>query len=215
MRLAAVVQHHPARAELLPPLLEQLAPLEPKVVCDPGAAEPKWSAWRCFEACLRALPAGASHLLIVQDDAELCRGFAAAALAALRAQPERIVAFYVGGRPASSARALCAASCQGESWVELDRSQWVPLVCAAFPRADVLELLAWAEGWKGPRRGDDNVVGEFVRKTGRQALATVPSLAQHPDVAPSLVGRRAGRGRDRGRVAACFIGEHDPAQIAW
>jgi hypothetical protein len=47
-------------------------------------------------------------------------------------------------------------------------------------------------------------------------VATVPSLVDHPDTTPSLLGKRARGGVDRSRVASCWVGtECDPLTIDW
>ena len=50
-------------------------------------------------------------------------------------------------------------------------------------------------------RSDDAVVGRWMLVTKQTIRATVPSLVQHPDMEPSLIGRRPAWGKDSGRVA--------------
>ena len=64
MKLVVVVQHHPARTDLLPRLLERLD--DPLLVVDPGGE--KSSAWRTYRLALRADVEDATHLLVVQDE---------------------------------------------------------------------------------------------------------------------------------------------------
>lgn len=209
-----VIQHHPSRAAVLPDLIAALGDLDPQVITDPGHDQ-TWSAWRSFRACLQACPANSGHLLVIQDDAVPCLGFDTAARSALAVKPDRIVCFYVGGGRVGEPLVKAAVSCA--SWAALDQNLWVPLVATAFPRAIVAELLEWAESdsFAQKSRGDDAVLGKFMRAKGHIAWATIPNLVQHPDVLPSLIRRTAAAGRDRNRVAVCWVGEEDVSQIVW
>lgn len=57
-------------------------------------------------------------------------------------------------------------------------------------------------------------MGEFLRAHRQiEAWATVPSLAEHSDDAPSLIGRKYMAGRNPGRVARFPIGEREDARL--
>ncbi len=212
VRLACVVQHHPARAEILTRLLERLA--APTVVEDPGG--PGISAWRCYRLCLRAAP-DATHVLVLQDDTIPCQHFEEAAVKAIAARPEAAVCFYLGGHPATTAHHATVAMRKGQRWVQISRRDYVPTVATCYPQAMATELAAWVDERYPHSRGDDAPVGNFFRAAyGRlEAWATVPSLVQHPDDTPSMVGRRALAGKNPGRVAKWFIGDADAREIAW
>lgn len=199
---------------MLPALIEALGDLDPEVIADPEHEEP-WNAWRSFKACLRACPDDTGHLLIIQDDAVPCAGFAEAARTALSVKTDKIVCFYVGGGRAGDPLVRAAAECR--NWVTLNRNLWIPLVATAFPVAVVRDLLEWAEtdAFAQRSRGDDAVLGKFMRARGITPWATVPNLVQHPDVVASVTSRRSAHGRDRNRTAACWIGEHPASDITW
>jgi hypothetical protein len=213
-----IIQHHPSRAELLPDLIARLGNLEPVVVTDPGAGfetRGQWNAWRGFRACLEACPENTGHLLIVQDDALPCPGFDNAARTALAMRPDVMVCFYVGGGRVGDPLVHAAVRCV--SWAPLNRDLWVPLVATAFPRAIVTDLLAWAdkEPYAARAKGDDAVLGRFMRDKGLTAWATIPNLVQHEDMVPSIMRRTSARGTDRNRTAVCWIGDEDVASIQW
>lgn len=219
--LSIAVQHHPARAELLPPLLAQLPDAE--VITDPDPHATVWSAWRTYKIALDRTPADATHRLIVQDDAQLCRNFLPAIHRLIEARPASIICLFVAGRPVGSSRRLRRAAQEGLRWIQMNPQDWVPVVATIYPAVHVAELADWPDRkhrTRPPlrethRKSDDFIVGLYARENRVPVWATVPSLVQHPDVVPSLVGRRPRAGADRGRVATLYIGDADPLEIDW
>jgi hypothetical protein len=214
--LSVAIQAHPARADLAAGLAAKLAAACPVTVWDPDpGGDP--SAWRTYRAALERTPVGVSHRLVVQEDAEPCPGFVAAVGRAVRARPDRLLCFFHGGQPRENVRRIFAAARRGEAWAVLDPARWVPTVALFWPAGLVTEALAYvdAQSWPGRFRADDEIVGRFVRALDVRVLASVPSLVEHPDLVPSLLGRRAAGGRNPDRVACCWIGECDAASIDW
>jgi len=212
VRLAVAIQHHPERADLLPPLLDVLAPAY--VATDPDPDAKKRMPLRSYLAALRAIPDDASHLLIVQDDVRVCRNFRAAAELVVTSRPEALVAFFVPGQPPEMCHAIACAVDRRERIIPLPCRRWVPVVALAWPADLARSFLAYQEAQRWPPSfgADDEGVGRWSREQGLEILATAPSLVQHPDDTPSLVGRRV-RG---GRCAAVYIGdEDDPLALAW
>jgi len=214
LNVAAVVQHHPARRALLPSLLAALDGLRPQVVSD-EADNLHWNAWQMYLRCLRAAPADCSHLLTIQDDARCCKHFNTVLPKVLAAKPEEIVCLYVGGGGIGQGVVRAADACR--NWTRLPGQLWLPLVATVLPITIVAQVLAWADQDEVARRArmDDGMMGRFLRQRKLHAWATVPSLVQHPDQVESLIRRRAAKGRDRHRVAACYIGEWSPLDIHW
>lgn len=198
-------------------LLPHLKGLDAQIVLDPAPADPVKNAWRTYRACLESLPQEATHLLIVQDDATVCGNFAAALPHIIAAQRERIICLFVGGAPARSARRLCLAGDAGRTFAELDPADWLPCVATIYPAVVAADILAFVDSraWQRTHRGDDHRLGEYVRARRLRALATVPSLVQHPDNVPSIIGTVALAGANPARVACCYIGNHDPLLISW
>ena len=216
INLSVAVQHHPSRAETVKPLLKALGP-KAELVTDPEPDSPIHSPWRTYQECLDRTPLEATHRLIIQDDAEACPGFLKHARLALAARPDRIVVFHVSGAPATSSRRVLIAGEHDDSWAELDRNTWCPVVATCWPQFEIGPLLRFVEDkhYAPSYYGDDYRVGQFLRETHRSALATVPSLVEHPDLVPSLIGTKAMGGVNPGRVACCYIGDCDPASIDW
>lgn len=203
MRVAVAVQHHPSRAELIPPLLERLGgPVD--VVADPDP-DGRPSALRTYLPCLTGHPASATHVVVVQDDAWPCEAFLERAGAALAARPDALVAFSVQGA-GTPGRAVLAAHRRGESWARLPAQKrgWVPTIALGWPVDHAAAFVAFAlDRYPTDYQGDDAPVGAYAYQRRVEVWATVPSLVEHPDVVPSLIpGRRASAGRNRARVAA-------------
>ena len=210
MSLQIVVQHDQRRAELLPRLLPHL-PGAQVVTAEPG------SCWRTYLACLSALDDDASHLLCIQDDAVPCLDFLPTVERAIAAKPAEILCLFVPGVNVLQ-RAVLDACNRGEHWAELPKQSFVPVVANVYPRETVEALLQFEaqNPFNARRISDDANIAEFVRRTGRRVLATVPSLVDHDDSVRSLVGTQHTHGRNPTRVAACWTGEDwSPSEIDW
>lgn len=201
------IQHHPSRADLLPPLLEALPGVE--VVTDPDPDNPQRSPLRCYLECLRRTPKSATHRVVIQDDVLLCGSFTERLEAAIEERPDALLPLFMPGTSPHSGQVIRARQ-RGESWAMVIPS-WIPTVALVWPVARAAEFLAVEEEKVStslrPRIGDDGPVGKWAQRSRVQVWAPVPSLVEHPDVAPSLIGRKALAGRNRARVAAWF----DPA----
>lgn len=212
VRLTICVQHHPARADLLTQLLSALTPAHVLVARDPDPDE-RPSPLRTYLVALRLAPIWSTHHLVLQDDALPCADFVAAARLAIAARPEGPIAFFAPAQPPEMAYRVRCARDRGETFAELEPRRWAPVVALCWPAALAVGFLDYveAQGWPHHFRADDEAVGRFLRESGVALLASVPSLVQHPDIAPSLVGRRP-RG---GRVAARYVGSEDALAIPW
>lgn len=199
MNLATVVQHHPRRADLLPRLLALLN--DPRVVTDPdptGARDP----WRCYQACLTAVPEDATHALIVQDDCLPCVGFHPRVEQAIRERPDSIICLFVSQALPVRAAVLRAVKA-GEPWALLNKQAFVPVVATVYPARHVRAIRAWAETLdpKKHRRSDDFMVSQYARAKRVDVWATVPSLADHDGSVPSLIGAKPAKHREVAALA--------------
>lgn len=187
--LDVALQHHPDRAFLLP----RTAHLKPTVVTDPDP-EGIRNPWRTYRACLETLPHGATHLLVLQDDALVCDGFLRVARAALKHRPDSPVTFFVPTAMRRGSRLLLQACGRGSNWANLGYHEpWIPVVALCWPAALVPGFLEWADARGfGPdrRRADDGIVGRWARESRTDVWATVPSLVEHPDDVDSLIGTK-------------------------
>lgn len=217
MALSAAVQHHPGRSELLPPLLAALEPLRPDVAADPDPSGAP-AAWRAYRVALERTPPWATHRLIVQDDAVCLPGFLAAAEASLAAKPDVVVCYFVGGQPTASALRCRQSLKKGLPWAAMNPQDWVPLIACAWPVEVAARFVAWVDSRRFEQRrlrSDDYLAGTFARLHRLPVWATVPSLVQHPDDSPSLIGRPHLAGANTGRVAAIWDPDIDLSAVAW
>jgi hypothetical protein len=198
------VQHHPARSYLLKPLLERFPGFE--LVTDPDP-DGKRSPLRTYLECLRRTPPDVTHRVVIQDDAWPCLGFREKADAALAERPESIVVFFVPGLRSAGARRMTDAVLQRESWVNIGGTAITPLVATAWPVHLIEDFIRFATSARisAQYSHDDPVATLFVKKNKLDVWATVPSLVEHPDVEPSLIGKDHSAGANRNRVAAFYI----------
>jgi hypothetical protein len=143
---------------------------------------------------------------VIQDDAELCGGFLPAVHAAIRARPEHLICLFVPTTLRRGAARLLAACAADQAFVNLDPTEWVPVVALSWPTSLIAPFLEWSRRKgldDGSVRADDAIVGRFARENGQQVIATVPSLVEHPDDVDSILGLKTRVGRH----AACFAGE--------
>lgn len=221
MKLSVAVQHHPRRAETLHDLVSALTPLSIQVVHDPEPDSPIPSSWRTNRLALETTPEWATHRLVIQDDTRPCRSFPTVVARAIAARPDRVLVLCVCGRPAVTARRIRIAFGVGESWATLHRNQWVPTLALVWPVRVIGPLLEHVarQGWPERFTADDEIIARALSRLREPALASVPSLVQHDDLVPSLLGSRhkAKGGRDEGRVAALFADDavSDPLEIDW
>lgn len=222
MTLSYAVQAHPRRRRMAEALAETIGG---EVVYDPLPDDPHPGPWRSYRAALEATPPDATHRVVVQDDAEPHPGMLEALPRAVEARPDRLIALFVPGRMEQHRWAMWTAGDAGSPWVELPnhdratgRPLWCPTVGTCWPVDLIGQLLDWFDQEEWPHRflADDEIVGRFLAATGLRALATVPSLVEHPDLVPSVIGKRGGLGWvDPARVAACFNPDCDVAAIDW
>lgn len=207
MSVAVRVQHHPARAHLLDDLLASLAGFDDVAsVEDPGGETA--DTWRAHAAVLRSMPAEATHLLALQDDAIACDRFHVHVEDLAATAPDRIVALFTPGF-SHLTRRVQAARMSGERLIRFPVGAFVPLVGILYPAAEVEGLLSFASGEAWPRarrvaRADDGVVAEYVRTFRLEVLATVPSLVEHRSDLVSIT--RPGHRDGAHRRAAWFAG---------
>lgn len=171
---------------------------------------------RCYRECLRAIPEDVTHALIVQDDVIPHPDFKAVMKRAVAARPDRIVCFFVASHPPLGAKRMLEAGRRGDSWSELASTEFLPVVATCWPAPLAREFYAWLEKVILPvKRSDDGAAGRWIRQRSIRPVATIPSLVSHPDVEPSVIGKRAMAGKNPARVALLDPEGRDIRSIDW
>lgn len=215
MNLIVRVQSHPSRRELRERLLAGLGGVPVQVIEDNSHPPNPWAG---YQKCLADLR-GFTHVLIIQDDAIVCKHFSETVRRIVAARPERVVSLFVGGLRNRTTRNFTAALGLNKRYEEIYFRDVHHVVAVIWPVAQIHEFLSWTRthavpGMPNPR-SDDAVFGAWSRLTKNRILCTVPNLVEHPDDTKSTVGLRAKAGADRGRTAVHFIGDADPLELDW
>jgi hypothetical protein len=197
---------HPSRLDLAHALRRKLANgrrdrtvIDLVVDPDPDADR---NPWRTARLAWARTPPGYTHRLVLQEDVVPCPRLLYHVRRALRAKPDRIASF--------TWRSLLVADAQGAHWVQGFPNSWVPALALAIPTHLVPSLVEYDDGSRPV--ADDDVYGRWTREHGLPWYATIPSLVDHDDDAPSLMRDPYARGERR---AACPIGLTDPGLIDW
>lgn len=171
------------------------------MISDPGGRQR--STWRTHRLCLEAIQPDATFACILQDDALPCDDFARLVTAAIAEQPDRIIALFVPG-VGHLARTVNIARMRGQRWLDWPAISFVPLVGVVYPADIARAIPAFADAKRiSVGRADDAVISQFVRAHRIHPVAILPSLVEHLDSVPSVMGMPSGRGASH-RVAAWY-----------
>ena len=212
IRLAAWITHHPSRPTL-PLRLTALLDGPARLVFDPKPAGPV-NPWRTYRRALAtaALEPGATHHLILQDDALPCDGLLAAAAHAAAWRPHALVCLFVNDLATNTSLRIRDAARRGAGWAPVVGERFVPTVAVVWPHELAVRAAVEARPVVDQPQADDEAVGDWARVAGVEVWATVPNLVQHDEDAPStFLGHRDGRAR----WATCWIGEHSWRVVPW
>jgi hypothetical protein len=191
--LSIAVTHHPSRPELRQRVAEQLGARPAtqagvfhfEVVDDPepmGAPSP----WRTAKLAWSRTPSWCTHRLVIQDDAIPCDGFWSRVIAAIERTPDAPLALFFG-QNSYHLGIQAYQACDGV--YALPATGWVPTVALVLPRDQALDLAGfYLPHHDRPSVADDEVVLEWAYARGLTSYATRPSLVDHDDSQPSLMG---------------------------
>ena len=205
--ILARIQAHPSRLHLHDDLASDLGFYTEIVEHSSDPPNP----WLGYKNVLETHTKPYDHLLVVQDDAVVCPGFKGAVEKVAARNPDKLVVLFLARLPGRVARQATMAAKKKECYLtaELRINEFLPAVAVLWPATKVREFLNWAQhnprklGHTSPR-SDDGVLGRWASLTKQQVRFTVPSLVQHPDMEPSLIGRQPAWGKDTGRIAQWF-----------
>lgn len=144
-----------------------------------------------------------THLVVIQDDALACEEFDCELHCVIEAEPEATLILFLAAQPRLTAMAANRAVAQGSQFASKHPRDYLPAVGLCYPASHVADVLAWSAEIPGRQsRSDDYMLGRWHRDRNPRVLACVPSLVQHPDDVPSVIGNGSGaRGRNPSRTA--------------
>ena len=148
-------------------------------------------------------------VLVVQDDVEVSRNLAAVVEKVASEVP---TVLFLARLPSRISKMALRATKKGERYVtaRLAGNEFCPVVGILWPVGKAQEFLQWTHdnphrlGHQRPR-SDDGVLGKWAAFTKQDIRFTVPSLVEHPDREPSLIGKKAlvGQGQRALRAVVC------------
>ena len=218
MKLSAAVMAHPARRESAEGVRAALQRDVP-VIYDknPRPSRDKMQRWRNGRRAWEAHDPGADWHLVIQDDVLVADHILDALETALDGLgPDGLVSAYTGtGRPdqRNVKRALTHADRHDLAWMSTRSLNWGPAIIA--PVHTIPAMLDWCEDHiernRPPKSNYDYAIGVYYRDViGWRTWYTVPSLVEHRDDMPSLVGHDSGPKRVAHRFHA-----GDARRIDW
>lgn len=184
VKVSVAVMAHPKRKEYVEQLLADLdRPAE--VVWDE-----KQDIWDTGRRSLLAYDPTATHHLVIQDDAVVCRDLVAGLEKALRTVPPDVpLGLYLGHHPPHSYMvSQLAVSAGHASWIVMPAINWG--VAVVIPTKLIPDLVAHGDTLSIPSY--DQRIGNWCRKRRIKAWYPWPSLVEHRDI-QSLIGRKPGR----------------------
>ncbi|WP_326799665.1 hypothetical protein OG946_33360 [Streptomyces sp. NBC_01808] len=186
VRLSTVVMCHPSRLAGAERVAAECAPLPARIVRDP---EPGGfpSPLRTAKVAWAAVAPGATHHLVVQDDARLAPGFAGHVTALLERHPDRAVSLSVLWVSPYNSYRVRQGAVGGYASVRLAPWEWVPSLALALPADTARELAAYLAEFPDDTRDDDEHIAVFCAERGIPVVAPVPHVLDH-GVGPSVAG---------------------------
>lgn len=197
VRLSAVIMAHPARRQNAERLRRRLGG-RARIVYDrvPEPSSDPRQRWEVGRRCWMAHDPRADWHLVIQDDALPCGDMLAGLARALdQVGREGLVSAYTGtGRPdqVNVRRALSVARHRGYSWMSTKSLNWG--VAIAAPVHAIPAMVEWCSAEERSHLKYDYRIGVYARDVlGWRTWYTVPSLVDHDESIPSLVGHGKGR----------------------
>jgi hypothetical protein len=206
-KVSVAIMAHPKRALWVPELEYQLEN-QARVVWDQ-----KNDRWDTGRRAMLAYEPGATHHMVVQDDAILSRDFLAGVTRAVSSIAQDVpVGLYFGAitpHPMETRRMFERARQLDARWVAHPGPWWG--VAVVVPTKWIDEMIEWGD--QHPQvENYDRRMARFFQSKSIPCFYTMPSLVQHrTENNPSLVPGRTGKKR----VAYEFIGDRSPLDLDW
>ncbi|GGO39030.1 hypothetical protein [Streptomyces lasiicapitis] len=196
IRLSTVVMAHPRRADAARALCARHPELDARLITDPDPDGPP-SALRTARLAWQSVAPGATHHLVLQDDAILAPDFAARVRDLIAARPAASLSLFTewGSRTANAVR---VAALRGHAWAPVV-DDYLPSVALVLPAELALGFEEYATAKTAQEDTDDVALLGYLAAAGTETVVPVAGLVDHANPA-SLVGNDVMGPRS----AACF-----------
>ncbi|WP_306336310.1 hypothetical protein [Streptomyces sp. KL118A] len=196
IRLSTVVMAHPRRAAAARELCARHPELDARLITDPDPEGPP-SALRTARLAWQSVAPGATHHLVLQDDAILAPGFAERVRALIADRPDASLSLFTewGSRTANAVR---VAALRGDTWAPVV-DDYLPSVALVLPAPLALGFEEYAAAKTAEEDTDDVALLGYLDAAGTETVVPVANLVDHANPA-SLVGNDVMGPRS----AACF-----------
>jgi len=207
MTLTVAIMAHPSRRErverYLHPVLHAQAAIarcwgasvgEPVVLEDVEGRGTTWNRRRCLEL-------EGDHLLVVQDDVEVCADFVEAVYHLTQMRPDAVLALAPVDVPE-----LRETYAMGHAWADLPPEEWTRYdgsPCSVLPEWVVRRALDAGDSYPH----DDALLRAVMVGAQPRVLAPVPTIAAQDNTLPST------KGGPSGKPTPPFIGTHEAAPL--
>jgi hypothetical protein len=181
IRLSTMIMAHPERRAAAQRLKDDHPELAAEIVTDPTPDGPP-SALRTARLAWQAVKPGATHQLVIQDDAILAPRFIEQVTALVASCPDAAVSLFTewGSRTANAVR---AAALLGHDWAPVV-DDYLPAVALVLPAEHARSFARYAES-AAPDATDDVTLLDHL--TGLEKITPVAQPVDHTNPA-SLVG---------------------------
>lgn len=169
IKLSIAIQHCPTeeRVRMKNNLLEQLDH-DPRI-----KVVAQGDLWNNCKACLRSADPDATHILVLQDDIEVCKDFLATVEKAVELRPNNHITFFTNRNDD-----LTKALNEGKRWVRIKR--WLMAQAYVVPVSMVEPFINFADNYLTPEvKFDDDRWCIYHLYTRTYVWATAPTLVQH------------------------------------
>jgi hypothetical protein len=200
--ISCSIMAHPERSENAKILRAKLGRFSAEIVYDPCPGG-SGSTLRTAVAAWSAMPDGATHHLLLQDDVELCEDFSDRLCALVELHPEKALSLFAEWGSSSSTMIRWGAMA-GAGIVEC-ADTYVPAQAVLLPADDVRGFAAHAREYGAWEVPDDIALRRFLGIRGRSSYAAVPNLVQH-----HAGGSLLGHDYQGLRRSTCLADRHDP-----
>lgn len=189
LKITTVVMAHPKRFAHASKLVASNPELGALLVVDPDPTGPP-SSTRTGKLAFAATEDTATHLLLLEDDVELCHGFYEHLLAVVGAQPRAVISLHAACTSRTSF-AVRLAAMHGRPWAQV-LGHYVPTVAIVMPAETASSFAAYLKINADLKDHNDELLRLFLGPA--RVLVTVPNLVEHLPF-PSVEGNVTPDGR--------------------